>query len=238
MSLQSRPPFLLLLAIAVLSAALLGFEVALTRVFAVLLRYHFAFLVISIAVCGLGVGGYATYWLRRKRELSLASLAALFALSIAVALALMLRVVFARFPEAYWLAAILVLVPFSIGGAFLSEAFARFSVWSGRLYAWDLAGAALMALIVVEVLQFLSAINACLLMAALAALAGVLAARATDSSIERKKGNAAILVGIALIAFLGMNLKFNFLDIPAIPPRLDADNLSLADKGMTQPLFT
>ena len=138
MSLQSRPPFLLLLAIAVLSAALLGFEVALTRVFAVLLRYHFAFLVISIAVCGLGVGGYATYWLRRKRELSLASLAslaALFALSIAVALALMLRVVFARFPEAYWLAAILVLIPFSIGGAFLSEAFARFSVWSGRLYA-------------------------------------------------------------------------------------------------------
>ena len=238
MSLSSRPPFLLLLAIAVLSAALLGFEVALTRVFAVLLRYHFAFLVISIAVCGLGVGGYATYWLRRKRELSLASLAALFALSIAVALALMLRVVFARFPEAYWLAAILVLIPFSIGGAFLSEAFVRFSVWSGRLYAWDLAGAASMALIVVGVLQFLSAINACLLMAALVALAGVLVSRATDSSVERKKGNDAILVGIALIAFLGMNLKFNFLDIPAIPPRLDADNLSLADKGMTQPLFT
>ena len=35
-----------------------------------------------------------------------------------------------------------------------------------------------------------------------------------------------------------MNLKFHFLDIPAIPPQFDAQNLSLADKGMTQPLFT
>src|SRR5690606_5885366 len=109
-----RPNVSLLLAVAVLSAAVLGFEVALTRVFAVLLRYHFAFLVISIAGCGLGVGGYATYWLRRKRELSLPALATLFAISIVVALALMLRVIFARFPEAYWLAAVLVLVPFSL----------------------------------------------------------------------------------------------------------------------------
>lgn len=71
---SSRPPIALLLAVAVLSAAVLGFEIALTRVFAVLLRYHFAFLVISIAVCGLGVGGYAAYWLRRKREVSLPAL--------------------------------------------------------------------------------------------------------------------------------------------------------------------
>lgn len=238
MSVKLRPSFLLLVAVAILSAAILGFEVALTRVFAVLLRYHFAFLVISIAVCGLGVGGYATYWFRKKRALSLASLAILFALSIIIALALMLHVVFARFPEAYWLAALLVLIPFSLGGGFLSEVFARFSQWSGRLYAWDLAGAALMAFAVVGILQLLSAIDACLLMAALAAFAGFLASRAEESTLELKKGNDAILVGVAILAFIGLNLRFHFLDIPPIPPRYDAQNLSLADKGMTQPLFT
>lgn len=230
----SRPQFPLLLAVAILSAAVLGFEVALTRVFAVLLRYHFAFLVISIAVCGLGVGGYAAYWLRRKRELSLPVLATLFALSVVAAMALMLRVVFAHFPEAYWLAAVLVLVPFSLGGAFLSEAFARFSSWSGRLYAWDLAGAALAAFIIVGVLQVLSAIDACLLMAVLAAGAGVLTARGVDG----KRGGDALLTGLAILAFIGLNIKFHFLDIPAVPPKPDAQNMSLADKGMTQPLFT
>jgi len=47
----------MLLAVAFVSAAALGLEVALTRVFAVLLSYHLAFLVISSALCGLGVGG-------------------------------------------------------------------------------------------------------------------------------------------------------------------------------------
>src|SRR5690606_30285009 len=46
------------------------------------------------------------------------------------------------------------------------------------------------------------------------------------------------LVGIAIFAILGLNIKFHFLDIPAVPPQLDAKNMSLADKGMTQPLFT
>jgi len=230
----SRPQLSLLMAVAVLSAAVLGFEVALTRVFSVLLRYHFAFLVISIAVCGLGVGGYAAYWLRRKRELSLSLLATLFALSVVIALALMLRVVFAHFPNAYWLAAVLVLIPFSLGGAFLAEAFARFPSWSGRLYAWDLAGAALAAFIIVGILQVLSAIDACLLMAALAALAGVCTARGEAG----KRGGDALLASIAILAFLGLNVKFHFLDIPAVPPKLDANNMSLADRGMTQPLFT
>ncbi len=230
----SRPQLSLLMAVAVLSAAVLGFEVALTRVFSVLLRYHFAFLVISIAVCGLGIGGYAAYWLRRKRELSLPLLSTLFALSVVIALALMLRVVFAHFPNAYWLAAVLVLVPFSLAGAFLAEAFARFPSWSGRLYAWDLAGAALAAFVIVGILQVLSAIDACLLMAALAALAGVFTARGETG----KRGGDALLASIAILAFLGLNLKFQFLDIPAVPPKLDANNMSLADKGMTQPLFT
>jgi spermidine synthase len=231
-----RPPFALLLAVALVSAAALGYEVALTRVFAVLLRYHFAFLVISIAVCGLGVGGYVAFWIRRRHGLALAIPAALFGVTAIIALALLLRGVFAIFPEAYWLAALLVLVPFSCAGAFLAEVFARFPQWSGRLYAWDLAGAALTAFATVGVLQLVSAIDACILMAALSALAGVLVAREDASAARGQNGALAVLLA-AMLCF-ALNSRFRFLDIPPLPPRFDAQKLSLADKGMTQPLFT
>lgn len=230
-----RPPLSILVAVALLSAAVLGFEVALTRVFAVLLRYHFAFLVISIAVCGLGVGGYAAFWLRRKRAVSLPAAATCFALTAVLALALMLRGVFAHFPEAYWLAALLVLIPFSCAGAFLAEAFADYSPHSGRLYAWDLGGAALAAFVIVGVIQLVSAIDACLLMAALGALAGVLTTRHDTSKKLQNLPLAALFT--AMLCFAA-NSTIRFLDIPPVPPRLDAQNLSLADKGMTQPLFT
>jgi MFS family permease len=232
---MKSPRVSLLLSVALLSAAVLGFEVALTRVFAVLLRYHFAFLVVSIAVCGLGVGGYAAFWIRRRRALSLPITAALFAFTILLALTLMLRVVFARFPESYWMAALLVLIPFSCAGAFLAEVFARFPAWSGRLYAWDLAGAALAALAIVGVLQYVSAIDACVLMAALAACAGVLVSSKND---EKRAHNISLTALVLLMACFALNSKFRFLDIPPIPPRPDAQGLSLADKGMTQPLFT
>lgn len=171
------------------------------------------------------------------------------AISIVLALALMLRVVLAHFPSAYWMAAVLVLVPFSCAGAFLAEAFARYAQWSGRLYAWDLAGAALAAFAIVGVLQTLSAIDACLLMGALAAGAGVLAARVKeDSNLDSKEnspatskpksGADALLVGVAILVFIGLNVKFRFLDIPAVPPQADAQGMTLSDKGMTQPLFT
>jgi hypothetical protein len=225
--------------VALLSFAVLGFEVALTRLFAVLLRYHFAFLVISIAVCGLGVGGYFTHWLRRRRPLPLGVLAILFAVFVDVAVAMLLRVIFPLAPDAFWATALVVLVPFTFAGAFLAEAFARYSQWSGRLYAWDLVGAALAAVAIVALLQTISAIDACLVMSVLAALAGVLV---LEKGQPASTGGKAALgtAGIALLLVLGLNLngRTRWLDIPALPPKLDNNQTSLADRGVTQPLFT
>ena len=47
----------LMVSVFAVAMAVLGFEVALTRAFSVLLRFHFVFLAISLATCGLGVGG-------------------------------------------------------------------------------------------------------------------------------------------------------------------------------------
>ncbi len=146
-------------------------------------------------MCGLGLGGYLAHWLRQRAfshrsgsgagsaGLSLPWLALLFATSIDVAVVLLLRVVFAFFPDVYWIAALIVLVPFTLAGAFLAKS-SRFPQWSGRLYAWDLAGAAIAAPGVVLLLQWLGAINSCLAIALLAALGALCLVWRDDASLS------------------------------------------------------
>ena len=224
----SAAPRHLFPAVALVAAAILGFEIALTRVFGTALRYHFAFLVISMALCGLGLGGYAAHLARQKRALSLGFLAIAFGLSLDAAMIVLMRGVFAFFPELYWLAALCVLIPFALGGAFLAEAFAGYPHQSGRLYAWDLAGAALAALAIVGALQIVSAVDACLLMALLAIGAAWLC---------RPVAHLPLYTGLVL-GILVLNVPLRFLDVPALPPKINAEGMSLADLGITQPLFT
>src|SRR3954469_18648307 len=55
------PQATLLAGLALTSFAALLLELALTRLFSVVLFYHFAFLAISIALLGLGAGGVGAY---------------------------------------------------------------------------------------------------------------------------------------------------------------------------------
>ena len=78
--------------VAVVSAALLMTELALTRIFSVTMYYHFAFLAISIALFGLSASGVAVYLLRRRLAsidtgVLLASVATAHAFATLVALA-------------------------------------------------------------------------------------------------------------------------------------------------------
>ena len=233
----SSPPRPLLFSVALVAASILLFEIALTRVFGTVLRYHLTFLAISIALCGLGVGGFATHFLRARRPISLASLGAAYAVATVAALIILLRVVLARAPEAYWLSALVVLVPFSLGGAWLAEAFARFPSFSGRIYAWDLGGAALAALLAVPILNFLPAPSAVVAAAALGAGGAVL------QRTRGEKGERWVLpVSLSILLFMlgalgGKNVK-KLLDVPALPPKPDEMGATLADRGITQPFFT
>ena len=217
---------MLFLAVALISAAVLGYEVALTRVFAVLLRYQFAFLVISLALCGLGLGGLVA---RAKQNLSLSGVAVFWGISASLSLLAILRGVFALIPEHYWIAALIVLIPFIAAGTFLSLVFERYQAYGGKLYGYDLAGAAVAAALCVGVMQLLGAVQACLLFAALGCLAGAL--------ISEKKAFPAI-ISVILLASLPYNAKLNLWSVQPIPPKLDKDKLSLADRGITQPLYT
>ena len=87
------PERALLAGTALSSFAALLLELALTRLFSVVLFYHFAFLAISIALLGLGAGGVLAHlkkdWLERFETRSLvARLCALNSLIVPVVLAI------------------------------------------------------------------------------------------------------------------------------------------------------
>jgi len=171
----------LLAGVGVTSLAALLLELALTRLFSVVLFYHFAFLAISIALLGLGSGGVfahlAKTWLARfpTRNL-LACLACLQAVTIPIVLEIVLHIPvslelsrsnFLRLTAIYLASA----VPFFATGLQFSVLFARETKHIARLYAADLVGGALACLAVVPLLNLLGGPNTILFSAALAAIA-------------------------------------------------------------------
>src|SRR6476620_6829174 len=142
----------MLYGMALCSFAALLLELALTRLFSVVLFYHFAFLAISIALLGLGAGGVFAYiarqWLRQFETRHLAAqLCTMNAAAIVFTLIVVLRVPvslelsswnFLRLTALYLAAAI----PFFFTGLLFSVVFARESRHITRLYGADLVGGA------------------------------------------------------------------------------------------------
>src|SRR5258705_13084810 len=91
-------PHISLVAIALISAGLLAYEVLLTRLFAIIQWHHFAYMVISIALLGYGASGtflvFAHERLRRRFISAFAFCAALFAVSAVGAFAVAQRLPF------------------------------------------------------------------------------------------------------------------------------------------------
>ena len=175
-----------LLSVALLSASLLAFEVTLLRVFSISLWYHFAYLILSVAMLGLGASG-TLLSIVQPRPGAADRLFAPLALGTAVAelagLAAALQVPFEPFmivwtpKEALWLMAYYFLlgVPFGLGGAALALAL------MGRrhvriIYFSDLVGAGLGALSITLLLYWLEPLQAVGPVAIAAALAAALAA--------------------------------------------------------------
>lgn len=143
---QGRP---LLLGLGLLSAAMLAFEIGLTRLFAVQQFFHFAFLVVGLAVMGVAAGGLALAL--RPRPPSLSRLAALFGLAVPLAYGLINGVPFDSYSVAWDPRQLLVLaltflaaaVPFLLAGWATAAALAAAGQAAHRPYAAVLAGSAL-----------------------------------------------------------------------------------------------
>ena len=194
------------LGIFVLCGAVLLLEVALTRVLAVVLYSHFAFLIISTALFGLGLAGVQRALRPRPPHSSMAwrclgfAAAVLGCLLVLDRVSLRLEDLAQRPLEALQLLlyyAVLAL-PFYLAGTVIVDLLAQQKERVGLLYGADLAGAALGALAVVPLFFVLSG-QAVILTAALAGLAAGLAL-----APPRRRGQRSALVGAAALLLLAL----------------------------------
>jgi SAM-dependent methyltransferase len=207
----------LLSGIALASFSALLLELAMTRLFSVVLFYHFAFLAISIALLGLGAGGVFTHlWKGRLKAFSTRTIAAfasaLSAVLIPVVLVIVLHVPvslrltggnFLRLTAIYACTA----VPFFLTGLLLSVVFARESHRISRMYGADLMGGALACLAVVPLLNWLGGPNAILFSAFVAACGAVI----WSPSAFLKK--ISLGVSCAIVLLIALNAWRSFIDI-------------------------
>jgi spermidine synthase len=211
------PERTLLLGLGLTSFAALLLELALTRLFSVVLFYHFAFLAISIALLGLGAGGvFACLLKKRLARTDTRTLAARLCIDSSILVFIALEVVlhvpvalditgrdFLHLTALYVVAAL----PFFLTGVQFSVIFARETRRIPRLYAADLSGGALACLAVVPLLNWLGGPNTILAAAVVTAAAGMV--WAASSTARRVAGGLAV----AFVVLIAANHSSRLIDV-------------------------
>src|SRR5271166_229993 len=205
-----------LLAVALMSFSALLLELGLTRLFSVVLFYHFAFLAISIALLGLGAGAVFAF-LRREllgrwsisqlgTTLCAANAAVIFVvLEIVLHTSVALHLDWSNFRHltVLYLASA---VPFFATGLLFSIVFARHPARITQLYGADLLGGSLACLALVPLLNIIGGPNTILFAAVAVALAGV----AWASSRARW---APGVLAVLLLLLIAVNFRGKLIDI-------------------------
>jgi SAM-dependent methyltransferase len=189
--------------LAVVSAATLMYEIALTRLLSVVAWYYLAFVSISTAMLGMTVGALAVHLRPTRFEGDLVLLLRRAAVGMGASLPACLVTLLALPVEmapalqtffSFLLFCTVVSIPFVFSGVFICLALTRAPHPMGRLYAADLGGAALGTLCAVLLLQAVDAPSAILMVSALP-LAG--AAWLTKSGPARARTLGAALLAVA-----------------------------------------
>lgn len=196
-----------------LSAAVLCFEIVSTRISSVIFAYHFAFMILSFAILGLGAGGIFSYYFIRQvdgadvgkllsRVLFLAGVSLLLFILAVTRLSITNPFVFYS----------LLIIPFFLAGIAYAQIFKHFAGLSFGLYAADLAGAAAGSIASIAVLNYFSASNSVLLISLF-----VFASSVTLSRERVRKGIPAAFYFILSIAILFVVIRGHSEIIGEIP---------------------
>lgn len=199
-----------LVSVALISAALLAYEICLMQLFAVIHFHHFAYMVISLALLGYGASGsflaVGEHWLRQHHDLIYPLSLALFGLTAPLAFALGQAVPFNGL-ELFWdwrqslylaLLFLLLMVPFFCGALAIALALLVYRRAVGRVYGYDLLGAGVGSLAVLGLLWPLPPGKLLLLIAAL----GLVAAGVSLFELRlRHRWSVAVLLALILAIY-------------------------------------
>jgi predicted membrane-bound spermidine synthase len=212
-----------------LSMSVLLFELALTRIFSIVLWYDYAFMAISIAFFGLGIGSLLTHILKNKvkREQlpsKILQTTIIFALSVPIFLVLIGHVIPPNIHFIY-LFYLTSSIPFFFAGISMSLIFFAMPREVSKLYFIDLVGAAAATLMLDPLMQRLGAESVLLSAALLVIGPSLIAALVLSTPSSQKKNvlntpvieNKIKLSGIIVLAasaiLLATNTDANILAI-------------------------
>jgi hypothetical protein len=183
-----RPSLRVAIAVFLVAGTVLALQVLLTRFLAAQIFYHFGFLAISLALLGTGAGAILVYlrpqWFGADEiRAALARWCAILTVCLLVVVLVLVRLRFgtasavsAQFIVLLAVTCCLAAVPFTAAGVVIALAIRASTPWIGRLYACDLAGAALGAIVMVPLMWVVAVPTLMVALAVPAALASVLLA--------------------------------------------------------------
>jgi hypothetical protein len=201
------------LGVALTTLATLVLELALTRIFSVVFFYHFAFLVISLALFGLGAGGVFSYVVAAWPGGFFTKLGRLAALnSLAVALCLIFLLTREGVPTLGTLALVYFAsaLPFFLSGTIVSLVIAETVRRVDRVYFFDLLGASAGCLLLVPLLNSLGGPNTVLAAAVLFAASAGIWYHLAGSLSGRV---AAVALALGFVVLIVYNGKTHRIDI-------------------------
>jgi predicted membrane-bound spermidine synthase len=199
--------------VALTTLATLLLELSLTRIFSVVFYYHFAFLAISIALFGLGVGGVFSYIVAGWRGSLFSKLGYLSMLNGLLVLAALAVVVAQKEEPGTWgltLVYFATSLPFFVSGAIVSLAISETVERVHRVYFFDLLGASAGCLLLVPFLNYLGGINTVVCVAVLFAAAGAIWHSMAGSVTLRA---ASVALALGFVAFMFYNGANNAIAI-------------------------
>jgi len=209
---RQHPPRAISVGLALVSLGMLTLQLSLTRVFSLLVWYHFAFLAIALALLGFTGGGIVVQTrpvlLSGDVPAKLSRVAYAAAVSAVVALFVSARLPFGssvlESPAQFALFALLVamlLVPFVLAGVLVAATLSSYPRAIARLYFADLLGSGVGCAVTLFVLDRLGGgAGGVLFAATVFGLAGLAYARA--SSATRMAQGFVVVLGAALLLLL------------------------------------
>lgn len=209
-SVPQRAPVSIVLGMLLTSWTVLVLQIAITRIMSVSVTYHSAFMVLAIVMLGLAASAISVFVrLNGPAPVGLDSVSgAAQRASIAIALAVVAYLTFVSISLGAWYQPIQIIITAAIfyGGfyqcgyvvAYLLSHYARDV---SRLYWYDLLGAALGCLIIVPLLNQMSAITLAFLCAVSMALVSLLIANSLGKT-KQAIGSLAIAVALSAVALV------------------------------------
>ena len=212
----------LYLAIFIISAAALSFEIIITRISSVIFTFNYAFILVSLAILGLGCGGIFAFYKLRTQETRilnniyniLSLYGSLFALSVTIFIILITSISFFIYSIPFFIVSF---IPFFFAGFLLAIIFRAMPQESFKIYAFDLLGASIGVILVIFALNKFGAVNITLFISILGLIATFLFLKRDSIKRSLKISVTVLLVALFSIALLATNITFGFLN--EIPTR-------------------